>query len=199
MANRDAPMGLRPVAHLSGGTHGRYSTNKYHIASGYGSNIFSGDLVKLSGTGREVQLAETATSDNPVIGVFWGCEYRDTNGEVVFKKYWPASTATLNTEAATAWVIDDPDVIFEVQADEDIVAGDIGQGIDFAYTAGSTLTGVSKVEADSSTIGSGSDVLYIYDTVDRADNELGSNNTKILVTINLHAYRNGGSASFGEV
>lgn len=194
MANRDAPMGLRPVYHLTGGL---VRPARYKIASGYGTSIFSGDLVHLVGTGKNVEAGDAAT-DAPFVGVFYGVEYRNSSGEYVFSKYWPASTATLNTDDAVAFVYDDPNIVYEVQADGAATAGDIGQDADIAYTAGSTLTGLSKTELDYSDIGTG-DNLHILDIVDRADVEAGSTNVKLHVLINEHSYRNAGSNSFEEV
>ena len=48
MANVDAAFGMRPVRHLTGG---QIRANEYKIESGTSSNIFTGDCVKLLGTG----------------------------------------------------------------------------------------------------------------------------------------------------
>lgn len=191
MANLDQPMGLRPAYHYAGGI---IRLSRYKIASGYGTSIGQGDPVILTGTGKEINRGSAATA--PFCGVFMGVSYRDTDGNYVFKKYWPASTATLNSEAADAFVIDDPDVVFEVQGDEDIVAADIGQTADVVFGTVDTVFGNGRCELDSSDIGTGAN-LFILDIVDRPENEAGSANTKAHVLINEHDKRNAGAASFG--
>ena len=92
----DAPYGLVPVKLLSGvpfvGT-----TRQYSIASGYGTNIFYGDAVKLV-TGGTVERDTFDAAMTP-IGVFLGCTFTDPNSEqVTFKQYFPASTAASDCE-----------------------------------------------------------------------------------------------------
>ena len=82
----DAPYGLVPVKLLSGvpfvGT-----TRQYSIASGYGTNIFYGDAVKLV-TGGTVERDTFDAAMTP-IGVFMGCTFTDPNSEqVTFKQYF---------------------------------------------------------------------------------------------------------------
>ena len=75
MANVDAAFGARPVRHLTGG---QIRTNEYKIASGTSSNIFTGDFVKLLATG----YIDVAAAGNRILGVFAGCQYTASDGEV---------------------------------------------------------------------------------------------------------------------
>jgi len=192
MANRDAPAGLTPAFHLTGGT---IRPQKYTVADSAAFNIFTGDLVALVGTGKNIDILSSAGEAVGVVGVFAGCSYTQANGEIVYSKHWPSGTDTVGD--ATAYVYDDPNIVFSVQCDSGFSAGDIGQDADALHTAGSTLTGMSKYELDSSDIGTG-DRLHIYDLVDRADNAVGVN-AEVLVLINEHAYVNANSARFLEV
>lgn len=194
MANRDTPNGLRPAKHLTGGTI-RYS-DAYRVASAYGSALGRGMPVILTGTGREIAVGTAAGA--PFCGVVWGFSWTDTNGVPQFSPNWVASTATLGSVAATAYVYDDPDIIFQVQSDEDVVEADIGQTGDFVFGTVDTTTGWAEVELDSSDIGTGANA-YIYDIVRSPDNEVGSNFTDVLVLINEHAYHNAGAARFETV
>ena len=104
----DAPYGLVPVKLLSGvpfvGT-----TRQYSIASGYGTNIFYGDAVKLV-TGGTVERDTFDAAMTP-IGVFLGCTFTDPNSEqVTFKQYFPASTAASDIKA---YVADGTDILFK--------------------------------------------------------------------------------------
>lgn len=194
MANRNAPRGLVPVNQRFGGMANRL--NRYRIASAYDTSIGWGDPVVLTGTGMEIARGSAATA--PFCGVFYGVMWTATNGEFKFSRYWPADTATLGSAPAIALVNDDPFTVFEVQADEDIVEGDIGQLADFAFGTVDTVTGFGKTQLDSSNIGTGANA-YILDIVRRDDNEVGSNYTKIHILINEHAMRNGGATSIEAV
>lgn len=138
MANPDAPFGFKPYRHQNSGTPVR--TNRYFIASEYASNIFSGDLVKQVADGS----IELAGEGDVFVGVFAGVEYTATDGSIVFKRYWPASTAVKSGTNVTALVYDDPDTLFLVQATGTIAVADIGQLADMDNAqAGSTTTGQS--------------------------------------------------------
>jgi hypothetical protein len=84
MANVDAAFGARPVRHLTGG---QIRANEYKIASGTSSNIFTGDFVKLLATG----YVDVAAAGDRILGVFAGCQYTATDGEVKFARYFPTT------------------------------------------------------------------------------------------------------------
>ena len=164
MANTDAPRGLWPVRHLSGGT---IRVNTYPIATGYATNIFTGDVVKLvAGGGIEV-----AAAGNRFLGVFAGVNYTDANGKKVFKKYWPASTTATDIEAH---VWDDPNIIFGVQSAGSTVAADVGNLGDHVAGTGSTTTGMSAHELNGST-GTGAAGFRVLGKVNEPDNAYGTN------------------------
>lgn len=194
MANRDTPMGLRPAYHLTGGV---MRTQRYKIASGEAVGIWRGDLVEQEATSRRI-TASAAATEEPFIGVFWGCRYRDTIGNYVYSKQWLAATATLGSEDAVAYVYDDPFIVFEIQCDGAFALTDIGQQADIVYAAGSTNTGNSAVELLSSDIGTG-DNLHIVDLVERVGNDELTNNANVYVLINEHGLRNVGEPSIEEV
>ena len=119
MANVNAPFGLKPLSRLDGGIVGR--VNNYSIADQYASTIGFGDLVILAGTfnvntpypSPNISLGATT---NIFRGVFAGCSYQDTLGNFIWSPKWTASTPTLNAVGAQAFVYDDPQIIFKVQA-----------------------------------------------------------------------------------
>jgi hypothetical protein len=167
MSNVNAPNGLRPVRHLTGGT---IRMNAYTIASAYNTSIYQGDVVVMTGTGRDI--AAQSAGGHSSIGVFAGCVYHDATGRPVWSHWYPAST----TDAAgiTAWVYDDPMTIFEVQADS-AAAGDIAALADFnAGAGGSTLTGVSgEYMTVTGATGTSGKAFRLLSLVNRADNAYG--------------------------
>lgn len=178
MANRDSAFGLKPSRHGNGGVI-RFS--EYFIASALASNIYRGDGVIPVNTAKRINVA---AATNRLIGVFDGVHYVDSNGDVQFRPRWATGTVLKTGTTAKALVIDDPNVLFEIQGDEDIVQDDIGALADLIVGAGNNTTGQSAMELDSSTITSG-DTLRIEEFVERADNEVG-NFAKVLVRISKH-------------
>ena len=151
MSNVSSAKGFQAVGHLAGGTPGRMT--EYTIAGGYGTDIFSGQAVKSSGTGRDVIAA---TAGGVVVGVFQGVEYIAADGEVKFVRNWTASTAIKAGTTAKAQVVDDPNTVFQIQVDSPgQTAAKVGLFGDALIGSGNTSTGQSTAQVDESTLGSG--------------------------------------------
>ena len=111
MANKDAAFGLKPVR-MVGGAPYTGGQSRYRIAANYDTNIFQGDMVAQVTGGGIALHADGGTI--PIVGVFNGVQYTDpTTKEQVYKNYYPADT---NASDLIAFVIDDPMVVFEIQA-----------------------------------------------------------------------------------
>jgi hypothetical protein len=136
MANLSAANGLSPVKHMNGGV---IRLEQMSIASAYATNLFQGDAVRSSGTADNIIVA-TASAD--IVGVFAGCQYVAANGDVVFSNKWVASTATLGSADAVAWVYSDPYLVFRAQITT-VAAADIGTFADLVLGAGNAATGIS--------------------------------------------------------
>lgn len=180
-SNVNAARGFSVHSHLSGGLPNRLS--RHHIASGLASNLYRGDACIPTNTSKNIDRPGTGAVR--LLGVFDGCYYIDSNGDTQYRPRWATGTVPLTGSTVDAWVYDDPNLLFEIQADEDIVAADIGAFADITLGTGNNLTGVSGDQLDSSQIGSGAN-LKLIDTVPRADNYLGVNYTKCIVAIALH-------------
>lgn len=147
MANTDKAFGLRPLGNLSAtGAQKQYG---YEIADSQAGAIYQGDLVTIV-NGYVVKFVPATHA--AALGVFNGCFYIDpTTGKPTWKNYYPGSVNITEGEIV-ADVLDDPSQLFIIQADEDIEKADIGKNADVVGTGGSTTTGVSSMELDSSTI-----------------------------------------------
>lgn len=152
MANINAPFGLRPIRHLKGG-EARFAA-PYTIASDYATKIYRGDVVEMTGTGRNIAQAAAENVDN--IGVFAGCRFK-WQGKYHWANYWPANTAYTDVEA---YVYDDPGIVFEVQADS-IAAADVGALCDWAVGTGDDVFERSGLYATASTTGTTGKALRI--------------------------------------
>lgn len=183
MSNTAAPYGLRPV-NLIGGQPYAGSTRLIKIASGYAANLFFGQPVTISADG--VVVAATVTTTVPatgVVGVFVGCTYTDPNLNIpVYKQYWPTGTVASD---AFAYVVDDPDVVFQVQADDTVPQTALGANISLNASSGSTFTGNSTTSADVAGIGQTAALpLRIVGFVNGPDSAVGDAFTDILVKFN---------------
>jgi hypothetical protein len=184
MANKDASFGLKPVR-MMGGSPYSGGQSRYRIAANYGTSIFQGDLV-MQVTGGSVEIhADGGTV--PIVGVFNGCMYTDpTTSEQVFSNYYPAST---NASDLIAFVHDDPNTVFEIQADDTFPVADLFGNFDIVYTnSGSTYTGISGAELDVTTGATATNLpLKAIDISQDPDNsDVATANTNVLVVIQNH-------------
>ena len=188
MANVSEKFGLRPYRKLDG-TPLVGAQNRYTIASGYATAIYQGDLVEPLTSGN-IQKHGANTSD-AVVGVFNGCFYTDpTTQKPTFKNFYPGGIAA---DDITAFVIDDPDAVFLIDADEAFTRADLFRNYSVTNTTGVTQTGISKAQLDVSVSGTATTfAIQAIDICQYPDNsDTGNANANILVRINNHFYRSG--------
>ena len=188
MANVSEKFGLRPYRKLDG-TPLVGAQNRYTIASGYATAIYQGDLVEPLGTGN-IQKHGANTSD-AVVGVFNGVFYTDpTTQKPTFKNFYPGGIAA---DDITAFVIDDPDAVFLVDADAAFTRADLYKNYSVTNTTGVTATGISKAQLDVSVSGTATTfAIQAIDICQDPDNSDTANaNANVLVRINNHFYRSG--------
>jgi len=203
MPNIDSPFGLRPIRHKSGAPYNG-AARPYYIASTYATALFIGDpVLKVAGgsnasaisvpgggtfgVGTLPSVEKAAEGDGDLItGVIVGFSPLATNLEV---KHNPASTERV------AYVCDDPDIVFEIQADGAVPAASMGLNAVLIYThTGSTTTGLSGAELDTTSdvpAADASNQLLILRAVNREDNDTTLAHAKVEVLINLHTQNTG--------
>jgi hypothetical protein len=197
MATTASPYGLKAVNHI-GGTPYAGSTRLLPIASGYGTNIFNGSVVQIVAAGTIEIVTDLGNNADQfpagVIGVFVGCTYTDPNlGTVVFRNNYPTGTVA---DDIKAYVIDDPDVIFQAQADGAVTQADLGQNTNFAAvqstTTGDTTNGNSNTAVSSTTATTSTIAFRIVDFVDGPKSTVGDAFTDLLIKFNgtNHSYNN---------
>lgn len=153
MSSVAAPFGLRPIGRLDSGSLEVF--RQYPIASAYGTAIAMGDIVQLVDGGTATTIEKQSgtgddTTEIDMVGIFMGCSYTDPNsGQKVFSQLWPASTVASD---AMAFVVDDPNVLFAIQADgAPANTGDIyGKNCLLVQTAPNTSLKISRVALDIS-------------------------------------------------
>ena len=186
MANQDAAFGLKPSSKLGSNVNSE-GTTEYSIASGASGNIFSGDPVKMMNTGTIL----VAAAGDQLLGVFRGCRYTNSSGEVIYSSYWPNGTVSSD---AVAFVVDDPNALSEVQsaATGSVVQTVVGNNADIVYASGSTSDGQSGVEISGTTAATSAQLRIVGFSGDPENNTLGtgsqSANVNMIVKINEHFY-----------
>jgi hypothetical protein len=190
MANQLEKFGLRPYRKLDG-TPLVGAQNRYTIKAGYGTAIYQGDLVIPVSTGNIER--HTAGNGTAVVGVFNGVFYNDpTTQKPTYKNYYPGSVTPTQGDI-TAFVVDDPDAVFLMDADQSFTRADLFKNYSVTNATGTTATGISQVQLDVSA--SGTTATFAVQAIDISqdpDNQdVTVSNANILVRINNHFYRSG--------
>jgi hypothetical protein len=159
MATTAAPYGLRPVKRADGMPYAGAVTHYLIDPAGVANNIFNGSIVQLTaagyieladGTGKDITTNNFGGSSIGAAGVFVGCEYVNAQGQTVQSQYYPSGT----TGVVSAYVVDDPNVLFQAQLSAVSGQDDVGAITGFAAaqnatTSGSTTTGNSTMALDA--------------------------------------------------
>lgn len=191
MANVNKAFGLRPLAKL-GSNYNSDGDTQYKIASGTATAIFQGDTVTFgAAAGASTGFIVKHTPGDPnILGVFLGCQYTDpTSKKPVWRNYYPGGIAASDI---VAFVVDDPNAQFLVQASGVAGVTAIGQNANLVQTvAGNTTTGVSGLELDTGSLAAASalNVKVIGVTTDPSNSDITAAYADLIVIINEHLYR----------
>jgi hypothetical protein len=190
MSATNAPFGFICARSTVGG---QSFARKFTIASGYAVNLFAGDPVKMIGTTTGEGTIDLATTDGtrtgtvasvPILGIFAGVEYIDSNGKPTVSNFWPASTVATSI---VAYVYEGDANEFVVQGDGAIAALDVGTQADwtgFAAPGGSTATGRSLATLSATPIADDAQGAFnILEIEGSPDNTAGDAFTKVIVRI----------------
>lgn len=186
--NVNRPNGFRPVGTLGGGDW-TASIRTYTMDTGHDA-IFIGDLIHMDADGYPDQYD---AADTQVIGVCVGVEVdKGLDTATEYPGYLPANVA------GKIRVATDPFLLMEAQEDGDttpLVLADINTNVEIIDSGGSTVTGISGHQIDSSTKNTTNTLpLRLVALVNRPDNQLASvdstkPNARWLVTFANHAWK----------
>jgi hypothetical protein len=163
MATTASPYGLKPVKRADGMPYAG-ATSQYLIdPAGEATNLFYGQVVHIgadgyialstaTGADATTNALPTGTTLTGSLGVFVGCSYINAQGQQIYGQYYPSGT----TGVVTAYVVDDPNVLFQAQLDGVADQSDVGANTFFAAaqstSTGSTQTGNSTSALESTTV-----------------------------------------------
>jgi hypothetical protein len=163
MASTASPYGLRAVNEIGGLPYAGSTRSLLIDPAGYGTNIYNGTVVYVNSSGYINIVtgtgADGTTNSFPgsgtltgAVGVFVGCSYINAQGQQIYAQYYPAST----TGVVTAYVVDDPNVVFQVQSNGSMAQTTLGNNVYFANaqstSTGSTTYGNSNVAVSTSSV-----------------------------------------------
>ena len=196
MANISKIRGFIHVKHTNGSPYNGQA-NIYFVPASDGTALFVGDPVKLlaDANAQGVQQVTKATAGAAVLGVVVGIINTKldpiaggmTGGSISIDTpvYRPASTGQY------VLVCDSPDVVYEVEASTganaaySFAVADVGLNADLTTVAGSTTTGTSAASLNMAGAANTATLQWkILGVVQRPDNEITGQYTKVLVKIN---------------
>ena len=180
MSATSAPFGLRPAFHPSGLDRAQALANG--IPSAYSSDILKGQAV-LYVAGSGVIEPVNATGDS-LSGAFAGVEWTDTTGRRRVSNYWPANTA-YQTGSCVAYFYNDPNIVYEIQADGSVAQTSIGLDANLSnFAAGSNVTGLSQATLSASILSTGvQGQVQVLDIAPYPDNDWGDAFTIVRVQV----------------
>lgn len=204
MASTAAPYGFVPVKKADGTPYAGARDSFLIDPSGVSQNIGYGSIVEInagyvqlaSGTGADATTNNLGGNGIGALGVFVGCEYVNSEGQLVFNQYYPSGTTN-----ATAYVVTDPGVTFQVQADGAIAQTALGHnapltGAQNATTSVNTTTGKSNIALDATTA-TATKAFKVVGFVTKPGSTIGDAATDVLVKFNL-PYHQYGTGIVGE-
>lgn len=197
MSATATPYGFKPVNEI-GGLPYAGSTRQIKIASGYASNIYYGQVVSIVAAGTVQVVTTNGDNSTPfpagTIGVFVGCTYTNpSTKQLTFAQYWPTGTVASD---AMAYVVDDYNTLFQVQADGALAQATLGSNAILAAvqstSTGSTTTGNSNTALSATVATTSGYAFRIVDFVESTTSTVGDAYTDVLVKFNpvAHAYNN---------
>lgn len=179
MANVDRANGFMPVGNLTSGSYNG-QCQWYSVAAANDVALYVGDPVTTTGTASAeglLNVEECPGSEGTpgiILGVIVGVEVDRAVAATEHPGYLPALTA------GKVLVCVDPNMEYEVQGDDSLALADYGLYCDHVLGGGSTTTGASGAELDTSTKGT-TGQWQVMRASQRPDNELVAANQKLIV------------------
>lgn len=179
----NAPFGLRPSYSPSGVIR----PTAFTIASGYASNIFQNQPVRIApstGGGETEGTIVASAVGAAFIGTFQGVEFTDSDGRRRVSNKFTASQAGTDI---VAYVTLDPTIVYEIQSNAALTVADIGKQYDLTAIAGNTTTGLSSQALDVASAAANASVRLLGITPG-PDNAFGDTYVIAQVQVSEHQF-----------
>ena len=133
------PFGLKPVYHPSGIIRSLNYTGAYDTSAVfYSGTPVAFDEATTAGTSTLVVATNTPTAGKRLAGVFGGIEYTDASGRRTVSKWFGPALGTATD--VVMWIFQDPEIVYEIQANGAIANTKVGQEFNFtAVTSGQII------------------------------------------------------------
>jgi hypothetical protein len=195
MATTASPYGLLPLNLIGGQSFTGGSIRDYVMTTNSATAIFKGDIVQLGAAAAGQPTAMTATpttSTRGLVGVAVGVSYVDPVLKYqVYANFLPANAISAGYTNVAIRVVEDPDQLYQVQADGSVGLGAIGKNAELTNFGGSTTTGNSTIALESTTpANTATFAVRIVDLVNGPFSTPGDAKTDCIVKFNfgVHSY-----------
>jgi hypothetical protein len=201
MASVSRINGFRPVKSITGAPYNG-AANLYYTDTGNSDVIMVGDAVKLAGDARSPTGAPTvarAGATDVAVGIVVGILFTGVGDAMNIPPVNDLNTPVYRRASTARYLLvaDDPNLIYEVQYAGTSVAAatitaNVGQNGQFTTTAGSTVSGSSGMQLDSSGLNTTATLpLKIVGFPQRPDNVPGDVYFSYYVKLNQVVYGTG--------
>jgi hypothetical protein len=170
---------IRPRAYESG------------ILSGYATAIYKYQPVALNSSGN---IVVGAASGADIIGVFAGWDGVDSNGKFWNINNWSANQTYITGEIMNAYIWDDPNTVYRIQADGSL-AQSFGGQVNFTSATvgnGNSTTGLSQCTASAASLSTSAQamlrIIECPNLQESGGNSWGDAYTTVDVMIARHQY-----------
>ena len=186
MPTENAPFGFMPIRTRSGAKQPQYEIREGAIPSGYGTAMYTNQMIKLV-TGGTIQ---PAAAGDRVLGTFAGCEFVDSDGRVRVSSYWPASQTILTGTSVTVYYYSAQETVYRVQADGTLAITSVGDKADLSNaTDANTTAGLSQQTLSTTLAGAAGNAQFrILKLGEDVDNAWGDTYVIVDVEISEHQY-----------
>ena len=151
----NAPQGFIPRRYFNNAPWDGGGIETYNINATYATPIYTGDVVVLQTDGTIAAVGVGGIAPNVgeatnILGIFMGCQYQLPTGQgvanpLINAQYWPGTTTIQPNTLVTAYILCDPNVVYDVQT---TVSGGLpstsrGNKAGFIPGNGNPVTGIS--------------------------------------------------------
>jgi hypothetical protein len=147
-----APYGFQPINSVDGKPYAG-AIRQLPITAAYGTAIYNGDMVKLvvGGTIEKSAIGANVTAQ-PTLGVFVGCQYVNSTGQIVQAQYYPTGV-----NSAIGYIVLDPQAAFKAAVTTSgntsvvtsVTRAVVGTNMEIATGTGNNATGNSGLSVVS--------------------------------------------------